>query len=168
METDEIRQQRIDLAAAFRWAARLGFHEGVCNHFSVAVSPGGDRFLVNPHGRHFSEIRASDLLLVEPDGSVAGDGEPPEPTAFFIHSRLHRGLPHARCILHTHMPYATALTTLEGGRLEPVNQNALRFYDQIAYDDDYNGLALDEAEGDRMCAAWATVRSCSWRTMASA
>src|SRR5690349_16021952 len=153
METDEIRQQRIDLAAAFRWAARLGFHEGVCNHFSVAVSPSGDRFLVNPHGRHFSEIRASDLLLVEPDGSVAGDGEPPEPTAFFIHSRLHRGIPHARCILHTHMPYATALTTLEGGRLEPVNQNALRFYDQVAYDDDYNGLALDEAEGDRMCAA---------------
>jgi ribulose-5-phosphate 4-epimerase/fuculose-1-phosphate aldolase len=153
METDDIARQRIDLAAAFRWAARLGFHEGVCNHFSVAVSPSGDRFLVNPHGRHFSEIRASDLLLVEPDGSVAGDGEPPEPTAFFIHSRLHCGLPHARCILHTHMPYATALTTLEGGRLEPVNQNALRFYDQIAYDDEYNGLALDEAEGDRMCAA---------------
>src|SRR3954453_18076420 len=73
MTTDYLRQQRIDLAAAFRWAARLGFHEGVCNHFSVAVSPGGDRFLVNPHGRHFSEIRASDLLLVEPDGSVAGD-----------------------------------------------------------------------------------------------
>jgi len=153
MTTDYLRQQRIDLAAAFRWAARLGFHEGVCNHFSVAVSPEGDRFLVNPHGRHFSEISASYLLLVEPDGSVAGDAEPPEPTAFFIHSRLHRGIPHARCILHTHMPYATALTTLEQGRLEPVNQNGLRFYDRIAYDDDYNGLALDEAEGDRICGA---------------
>ena len=153
MESEEIRRMRVELAAAFRWAARLGFHEGVCNHFSVAVSDSGDRFLVNPHGMHFSEIRASDLLLVEPDGSVAGGGEPPEPTAFFIHSRLHRGVPQARCILHTHMPHATALTTLEGGRLEPVNQNALRFYDRIAYDDEYNGLALDEEEGDRICGA---------------
>jgi ribulose-5-phosphate 4-epimerase/fuculose-1-phosphate aldolase len=153
METDDIQRQRVELAAAFRWAARLGFHEGVCNHFSVAISDSGDSFLVNPHGMHFSRIRASDLLLVEPDGSVTGGGEAPEPTAFFIHSRLHRGVPQARCILHCHMPYATALTTLEGGRLEPVNQNGLRFFERIAYDDDYNGLALDDGEGDRICAA---------------
>jgi ribulose-5-phosphate 4-epimerase/fuculose-1-phosphate aldolase len=51
------------------------------------------------------------------------------------------------------MPYATALTSIEHGRLEPINQNALRFTDQIAYDDDYGGLALDDGEGDRIAAA---------------
>ena len=152
MELD-VKHARIDLAAAFRWAARLGFHEGVCNHFSVALSPSGDRFLVNPWGRHFSEIRASDLLLVRADGSVEEGGEPPEPTAFYIHSRLHIAVPQARCVLHTHMPYATALTSLDPGRLLPNNQNALRFYDQIAYDDDYGGLALEDSEGDRIARA---------------
>lgn len=150
MAMDDIRATRIDLAAAFRLAARFGFNEGVCNHFSVAVSPAGDRFLVNPNGMHFSEIRASDLLLINADGSVEAGGEPPEPTAFHIHGGLHRRLPHARCILHTHMPYATAITSLENGRLEPINQNALRFHDRIAYDDEYNGLVLDSAEADRM------------------
>jgi len=53
-------------------------------------------------------------------------------------------------VLHTHMPYATALTLLEGGRLEMVEQNALRFHGDIAYDDTYNGLVVDEAEGDRL------------------
>ena len=149
MELD-VAQARIDLAAAFRWAARLGFHEGIDNHFSFALTPLGDRFLVNPWGLHFSEIRASDLLVVNADGSVEGGAPPPEATAFFIHSRLHLAVPQARCVLHTHMPYATALSSLESGRLLPINQNALRFYDQIAYDDEYGGLALDNGEGDRI------------------
>lgn len=153
MDDPDIRQARTDLTAALRWAVRMGLHEGICNHFSVAVSPSGDRFLVNPYGLHWSEIRASDLLLVNADGSVEDGRDPPEATAFFIHSRLHLALPHARCVLHTHMPYATALTSLADPRLEPINQNGLRFHDRIAYDDDYNGLALDEGEGDRIARA---------------
>lgn len=151
---DELeRQGRIDLAAAFRWGARLGFNEAVANHFSLALDDAGRRFLVNPAGLHFSEIRASDLLLVDHEGDVlAGDGGL-DRTAFCIHSRIHLRVPQARCILHAHTRYATALLAVEGGRLEPVHQNALRFYDRIAYDDDYNGLALDENEGDRICAA---------------
>ncbi|MGZ5151702.1 MAG: class II aldolase/adducin family protein, partial [Burkholderiales bacterium] len=74
-----------------------------------------------------------------------------EPTAFFIHGCLHRGKPTAKCVLHTHMPYATTLTVIQNGRLEWISQNALKFYGRIAYDDHYNGLALDEAEGNRMC-----------------
>lgn len=149
MSDAEIREARADLAAAFRWAARLGLNEGVCNHFSLAVSAAGDRFLVNPWGFHFSEIRASDLLLVNPDGTVEG-GDVVEPTAFHIHSRIHAAVPQARCVLHTHMPYATALTSVEGATLEPIHQTALRFHDQIAYDGDYGGLALDQSEGDRI------------------
>ena len=51
---------RADLAAAFRWAAHLNFHEAVANHFSAVVGGTGTQFLLNPPGRHFSRMRASD------------------------------------------------------------------------------------------------------------
>ena len=145
---DDIRQLRIDLAAAFRCAVRFGFSEGISNHFSVALE--NDRFLINPHGLHWSEITASNILVCDGDGNVREGKYPVEPTALFIHGQTHRAAPHAKVVLHTHMPYATALTMLDGGRLEPVEQNAIRFYNKIAYDDEYNGLALDEGEGQRI------------------
>jgi ribulose-5-phosphate 4-epimerase/fuculose-1-phosphate aldolase len=143
------RGMRVDLAAAFRLAVRLDLHEGVCNHFTVML-PDGKRFLLNRYGLHWSEVSASNLLALDAAGNVLeGEGEY-EKTAFYIHSRIHLGNPRATCVLHTHMPYATALTLLEGGRLEMVEQNALRFHDDIAYDDTYNGLVVDDAEGDRL------------------
>lgn len=144
-------QARIDLAAALRWAARLGFGEGVCNHFSVALPGLGDRFLINPQGLHWAEVTPADLVVVDAHGRKITGRHNVEPTAFFIHGCIHRGKPAAKCVLHTHMPYATALTVTDGGRVEWVSQNALKFYGRIAYDDEYNGLALDDAEGERMC-----------------
>jgi ribulose-5-phosphate 4-epimerase/fuculose-1-phosphate aldolase len=140
---------RVDLAAAFRLAVRLELHEGVCNHFSVML-PDGKRFLLNRYGLHWSEVRASNLLALDAQGNVLEGGGEVEKTAFYIHSRIHLANPRATCVLHTHMPYATALTLLEGRRLEMVEQNALRFHDDIAYDDEYNGLVVDNAEGDRL------------------
>lgn len=143
------RAARVDLAAAFRLAVRLDLHEGVCNHFSVML-PGGQQFLLNRYGLHWSEVTASSLLTLDAEGRILqGEGEF-EKTAFYIHSRIHLAHPRAACVLHTHMPHATALTLLEGGRLEMAEQNALRFHDDIAYDDIYNGLVVDQAEGDRL------------------
>jgi ribulose-5-phosphate 4-epimerase/fuculose-1-phosphate aldolase len=145
-----LHQARIDLAAALRWGDRHGFGEAIGNHFSFMVPGTDDRFLINPQRRHWREITASSLLLVGADGGlIEGDG-PPEPTAYFIHWRVHRAAPQARCVLHCHAPYATALTMLEKPALLPASQNALMFHDQIAYDPDYNGLAFDTAEGDRI------------------
>jgi ribulose-5-phosphate 4-epimerase/fuculose-1-phosphate aldolase len=151
---------RVDLAAAFRLAVRMDLHEGVCNHFSAMLpdhsedgsveAPRKATFLLNRYGLHWSEVSASNLLALDAQGRVlAGEGEF-EKTAFYIHSRIHLANPRATCVLHTHMPYATSLTLLEGGRLEMVEQNALRFHDDIAYDDTYNGLVVDNAEGDRL------------------
>jgi ribulose-5-phosphate 4-epimerase/fuculose-1-phosphate aldolase len=149
---EDIQQARVDLAAALRLAVRYGFHEGICNHFSYAVPGHDDRFLLNPYGTHWSQVGASDLLVVDGAGKVLeGDGVA-EVSAFCIHAPIHQRHPHARAVLHTHMPYATALTSIEDGRLEPVTQNALRFYSDVAYDDDYNGLAHDTSEGARMAA----------------
>jgi len=151
------RAMRVDLAAAFRLAVRMDLHEGVCNHFS-AMLPDGKRFLLNRYGLHWSEVTASNLLELNGAGEILqGEGEF-EKTAFYIHSRIHLAHPQATCVLHTHMPYATALTLLEGGRLEMVEQNALRFADDIAYDDIYNGLVVDDAEGDRLARALGSKR----------
>ena len=143
-------QGRIDLAAALRWSARLGLNEGVCNHFSWELAP--DRYLINPQGLHWGEVSAGDILLIDAAGSVIDGRHALEPTAFFIHSHIHKANPHARCVMHTHMPFATALTLITDGRVEWCNQNALRFYARIAYDDQYNGVALDAAEGRRIAA----------------
>jgi ribulose-5-phosphate 4-epimerase/fuculose-1-phosphate aldolase len=149
---DRIVQARIDLVAALRWAVRLGLNEGICNHFSLAVPDTTDRFLINPQGLHWSEITPADLVMTDSEGNFIEGKHRVEPTAFLIHGRLHLGKPNAACVLHTHMTYTTALSIIDGGRLEWANQNALRFYGRVAYDECYNGLVLDSEEGDRITA----------------
>jgi ribulose-5-phosphate 4-epimerase/fuculose-1-phosphate aldolase len=145
-------EARVDLAAALRWANRLGYGEGICNHFSLEVPGRPGHFLINPQGLHWSEVTPGDLVVVDAAGRKVDGRYSVEPTAFFIHGAMHRSKPAAKCVLHTHMPYATTLTVVHGGRLEWASQNSLKFHGRVAYDDNYNGLALDDAEGERMCA----------------
>jgi ribulose-5-phosphate 4-epimerase/fuculose-1-phosphate aldolase len=150
LDDGAVRNARVDLAACFRMAARLGLHEGICNHFSFVVPGRDDLFLVNPYGWAFSEITASRLLVCDFEGNVvAGEGVP-EATAFYIHARIHLRKPRARAAFHTHMPNATALAMLEGPPLVWAGQTALRFHGRTLVDEDYNGLAFDNAEGDRI------------------
>jgi ribulose-5-phosphate 4-epimerase/fuculose-1-phosphate aldolase len=148
-----LRAARIDLAACLRMAARLGLAEGICNHFSLMVPGRDDLFLVNADGYAFAEARASRLLVCDFDGNVIeGDGRP-EDTAFYIHARIHKNIPRARACFHTHMPYATALAITEGEPFDWAVQSQLKFYGRTVIDPVYNGLALDNAEGDRIAAA---------------
>lgn len=147
-----IDQLRDDLAAAFRMAAHFDFHEGICNHFSCVVPGDGERYLINAYGLHWSEMQPHHLLLIDGDGTVLeGDGEV-EDTARFIHVAGHRANPRHQTLLHTHMPYATALTMVEGGRLEMAHQTACRFHGRTAYDPRFGGLAKDDAEGEAIAA----------------
>ena len=151
----DLEQLRIDLAAALRWAHRLGLSEGVDNHFSAAVPDEdgvirGKRFLINPYGWHWSEVTASSLVLCDEDGNVLEGNNQVETSAFFIHSRVHVNVPRAVVVLHNHMPYATSLTLLEDPELRMCEQNALMFDGRVAYDDEYDGLAHATEEGDRL------------------
>lgn len=150
-----LAQLRVDLAAALRWAHRLGLSEGVDNHFSAAVPDEdgvvrGNRFLINPYGWHWSEITASSLVLCDEAGNVLEGDHQVELSAFCIHSRIHVNVPSAAVVLHTHMPYATSLTLLEDPELRMCEQNALMFDGRVAYDDEYDGLAHATEEGDRL------------------
>ncbi len=153
VDREALWQARVDLAASLRMAARFGLEEGICNHFSAMVPGRDDLFLVNPYGLMFREVTASSILVCDFDGNVVdGEGQP-EATAFFIHARLHKRLPRARAAFHTHMPYSTALSMVEGEPLIWAGQTSLKFYGRVAVDEHYNGLALDEAEGDRIAEA---------------
>jgi len=145
----EYWSERVDLAAAFRWAARLGMHEAVANHFSLAVSGDGTRFLMNPNQVHFSNVRASELLLLDAnDPETLEQPEAPDPTAWGLHGALHRNCSHARCAMHVHPIYATVLASLADSVLPPVDQNSAAFYQRHVVDDSFGGLAF-ESEGER-------------------
>jgi len=152
-KTSEEGQLRIDLAAAFRLAEHYNWHEGVANHFSLAVSPDGKQFLMNPKWRHFSGIKASDLLLLDAsDKDAMQRPNPPDETAWYIHGRMHALVPSARCVLHAHPTYATALAGLADPEIKPIDQNTARFYKRVAYDLGYEGMANSDAEGNRLAA----------------
>jgi len=145
---DSYQEDRCNLAAAFRMAARLNLHESVANHFSYAVSEDGSRFLINPFGRHFSNLCASDLLLLDAHDESTMDGpDRPDPTAWAIHGAMHRNHPQARCVLHVHSKYATVLASIDAGGLPPIDQNTMRFFNRVSIDDGFGGMGLgDEAE----------------------
>lgn len=145
------QQLRIDLAAALRLAAYYEWHEGVANHFSAAVSPDGKKFLINPRWKHFSYAKASELLLVDADDPGTMDREDaPDPSAWSIHSAIHRRVPHARVALHIHPPYATTLACLKDPSIKPVDQVTARFFNRLAMDMSFGGIASEEAEGERI------------------
>ncbi len=145
------RQLRIDLAAAFRIIARLDWHEAVANHFSVATSADGKKFLMNPKWKHFSLMRASELVHLDADDASTAEGpDAPDPTAWFIHGTMHAKLPQARCILHVHSPYATALSCLADPELKPIDQTSARFFNRIAIDKGFSGMADSLDEGLRL------------------
>jgi len=152
-QADAERQARIDLAAAYRLAAHFGLNEGIDNHLTVLVPGYGDRFLLAPFGLLWSEVRASDFMVIDFHGRTLSGRGPVEDTALFIHLPVHKLAPQARCALHTHMPYATALCMLENPRLEMAGQSAIGFDGEIEYECDYNGLAFDQTEGERLARA---------------
>jgi ribulose-5-phosphate 4-epimerase/fuculose-1-phosphate aldolase len=147
-DSDPHYEDRVNLAAVFRMTARLDMHESVANHFSYAVSDDGNQFLVNPMGRHFSNVRASELLLLDAnDESTMDKPNAPDPTAWAIHGAMHRNVPQARCILHVHSKYATVLASIEQDGLPPIDQNTMRYFRRVSTDCGFDGMGLgDEAE----------------------
>jgi ribulose-5-phosphate 4-epimerase/fuculose-1-phosphate aldolase len=152
-DTDE-RRARVDLAAAFRLAVRNDWHESVANHFSLALSDDGKTFLMNPRWRHFARIKASDLLRLDADDEdTMTRADAPDPSAWCIHGAIHRAVPGARCVLHAHPAYATAIASLADPEIKPIDQNTARYYNRVAIDKDFAGIADFAEEGQRLAAA---------------
>ena len=145
---------RDDLAAAFRIAVTMGWSESVGNHFSAALPGQSDRFLMNRKWMHFGDVTAENLQLLDcRDAEALEKVDAPDATAWTIHSTLHRLVPHARAILHCHSPYATAIACLADPTIVPIDQNTARFYNKVAIDTGFGGMADEAAEGERLAHA---------------
>ena len=142
----EITELQKDLAATFRWTARLNMHEAVANHFSVSAPDSSEDFYVNGSGMHFSTIKSSDLVLIEQSkiNELKDKPELVDPTALYIHGSIHKKVPKAKCILHVHSKYATALATLEDPTLPPIDQNSMRFFNRVGVYSDFGGMGFEE------------------------
>jgi ribulose-5-phosphate 4-epimerase/fuculose-1-phosphate aldolase len=148
---DAIREARVHLAAAHRLAVLHELEEGIDNHFSVSLPGQPDRWLILPFGLHWSEARASDLIVFDEAGrTLEGEGDV-ELSAYCIHAPIHR-ISGARVVLHTHQTWAVALNMLKDNRLLPASQTAAYFHGHIAYDDTYAGTADTREEGERLAA----------------
>lgn len=152
---DAVVQARIHLAAAHRMAVLHELEEGIDNHFTMTMPGRDDRYLILPYGWHWSEARASELIVFDEAGHVLEGQGALELSAQCIHAPIHR-ITGARVVLHTHQTWTIALNMLKDNRLLPASQTAAFFHGLIAYDDDYTGLAATLEEGERLAAAMGT------------
>ncbi len=154
-EANAAAEARIHLAAAHRLAVLHDLEEGIDNHFTMTL-PGRDgHYLILPFGLHWSEASASNLIAFDESGRVVEGHGLLELSAQCIHVPIHR-VTGARVVLHTHQTWATTLNMLQDNRLLPASQTSAFFHGQIAYDDDYTGLAATRAEGERLAALMGT------------
>jgi ribulose-5-phosphate 4-epimerase/fuculose-1-phosphate aldolase len=145
------RTIRIELAACYRLMHRFAMTDLIYTHVSARL-PGADgHFLLNPYGLMFDEITASNLVEVDREGNVVGDGDwPVNQAGYVIHSAILEARDDVICALHTHTRAGVAVSTLDCGLL-PISQHALQFHDRIAYHD-YEGIACDLDERKRLAA----------------
>jgi ribulose-5-phosphate 4-epimerase/fuculose-1-phosphate aldolase len=149
LAADPVQQAKVHLAAAHRLAVLHELEEGIDNHFTVTVPGRDDRYLILPFGLHWSEARASDLIVFDESGeTLEGEGVV-ELSAQCIHAPIHR-ICGARVVMHTHQTWAVALNMLKNNRLLPASQTAAFFHGHIAYDDIYAGTADFIEEGERL------------------
>ena len=149
--SDAVRQARIFLAAAHRLAVFHDLDEGIDNHFTVTLPGSDDRYLILPFGLHWSEARASDMIVFDESGATLEGKGDVERSAQCIHAPIHR-ITGAKVVLHTHQTWAVALNMLKDNRLLPASQTAAYYHGQVAYDDHYAGTADVLEEGERLAA----------------
>ena len=146
---DAITEAKIHLAAALRLAVLHELEEGIDNHFTVEVPGRPGQYLILPFGFHWSEARASDMMVFDEQGNTLEGHGKVELSALCIHAPIHR-ITGAKVVLHTHQTWALALNMLRDNRVVPASQTAAFFYNQIAYDDHYDGTADFPSEGERL------------------
>ncbi len=148
-ETDPVQLAKVHLAAAHRLAVHDQLEEGIDNHFTVTVPGTEDQYLILPFGLHWSEARASDMLVFDESGKVHQGEGAVELSAQCIHAPIHR-ITGARVVLHTHQHWAVTLNLLQNNRLLPLSQTSAFFHGHVAYDDHYAGTADTLEEGERL------------------
>ncbi|KKB34016.1 class II aldolase/adducin family protein [Bacillus thermotolerans] len=144
------RKQR--LAASFRILARRGLNLGVAGHITVRDPEFTDHFWVNTFMTSFSQIKVSDLILVNHEGRIVEGKKPINRAAFAIHSQIHQARPDAAAAAHSHSPYGKVWSTT-GRLLDPITQDSCAFYNDHGLFNDFTGVVYELEEGKRIAEA---------------
>ena len=152
------REARVQLAACYRIFNHLGWVEMIFNHITLRV-PGPEKlFLINPFGLHYSEITASNLVLIDIEGNAVRESKwPVNKAGFVIHSAIHGAIPEAHCVMHTHTTTGMAVACQKDG-LSPTNFYAAQLHGGVAYHD-FEGITVDEGEKTRLVASIGSKRA---------
>jgi ribulose-5-phosphate 4-epimerase/fuculose-1-phosphate aldolase len=145
---ERLRRKRA-LAITFRIFARYGYDQGIAGHATARDPEFPGRFWVNPYAMHFSRIKVSDLLLIDEAGRVIEGQRHTNKAAFWIHSSIHRARPEVVAVAHAHTIHGRAFGALNK-TLDPIVQESCAFYDDHVLFGEYNGLVLEQAEGERI------------------
>ena len=149
-----LTETRRDLAAAHRLAVRDGLNEGTWNHLSCVSPNDPEALLITPGYTHWRQVTASNLALVDGEGAQLQGPTPPTRAGWIIHGPVHRARAEAKCVMHVHSPYITALSMRRGEKLDTCSsQQAAQFHEDVAYFEVYDGVLTNEAEGARMAEA---------------
>ena len=144
-------QVRVELAACYRILHRLRMTDTINTHIAARLPGRDDRFLLNPYGLLFDEIRASNLVTVDRVGHVVGQRSDVNAAGFSIHGAVFRARPDVVCSLHTHTRAGVVVSTMKCGLL-PISQFAFYFKGRVGYhsyrhfggsDDDCAALGAD-------------------------
>jgi ribulose-5-phosphate 4-epimerase/fuculose-1-phosphate aldolase len=147
--TEAERKARVELAAAYRIFAMLGWTEMIFNHITVRVPGSEVRFLINPFGLHYREVKASSLVLIDIEGNPVRETEwPVNRAGFVIHSAIHGSIPQAHCVMHTHTTTGLAVACLEEG-LSPHNFYGAMLVGKLAYHE-FEGVTVEPGERERL------------------
>jgi ribulose-5-phosphate 4-epimerase/fuculose-1-phosphate aldolase len=147
--TEAERNARVELAAAYRIFDMLGWTEGIFNHITLRVPGPEVRFLINPFGLLYSEVTASNLLLIDLEGNPLRESRwPVNKAGYVIHSAIHEAIPEAHCVMHTHTNTGMAVACLKEG-LSPTNFYSAQLHGCVAYHD-FEGITTEEGEKQRL------------------
>ena len=153
---------RLELAAAHRLAVEHGLNEGVWNHMSLNSPDDPENILISPGHTHWDLVTASNLALMAPNGEKLAGGPPPIRAGWIIHHPVHQARADAKCVIHVHAPYITAMSIRKDMVLETrSSQQAAAFHNDVAYYEVYDGALEDESEGQHMARCWRWGRRCA-------
>ena len=139
---------RVDLAAAYRYAALRGWNEGIYNHITVRVPDEPQHLLIKPHELVFEEVSASNLIKLDMQGNPVGEAVAINPAAATIHTAVLVPRPEINAVMHLHSRAGVAISVLKMG-LRCLNQEGMTFYNRVGYHD-FEGVATDMEECGRI------------------
>ena len=129
----EERKQQV--ALGYRVFAAFGWGDLGDGHISARDPEWTDCFWLLDTDVSFGTADAESLVLVTPDGTIAGGNGNANWPAYHIHYPILAARPDVVSVAHTHTPYGTPFAA-SAALLEPITQEACVFYEDHALFDD--------------------------------